>query len=40
MIWIIVLLSGYNNSSVVILGKVSCKEKVNKFINDAISKGV
>ena len=35
----IVLLSGDNDSSVVILHKASYKEKINRLINDGISKG-
>ena len=36
----IILLSGDKDSSVVILNKVSDKEKINRLINDGINKGV
>ena len=36
----IVLLLGDKDLSVVILNKVCYKEKINRFINDGISKGV
>ena len=36
----IVLLSGNKDSSVVILDKAPCKEKINRLINDGISKVV
>ena len=36
----IVLLSGNKDSSVVILDKACYKEKINRLINDNISKGV
>ena len=36
----IVLLSGNKHSSVVILNKAPCKEKINRLIIDAIGKGV
>ena len=36
----IALLSGNKDSSVVILDKATCKEKINRLINDGISKVV
>ena len=36
----IVVLSGNKDSSVVILNKAPCKEKINRLIIDGISKGV
>ena len=36
----IILLSGDKDSSVVILDTACCKEKINRLINDGISKGV
>ena len=35
----IVLLSGNKDSSVVILDKACYKEKINRLINDSVSKG-